>query len=158
MTAFLTDVMALAFSRTAAFTLGEEVSTETLTVAMSLLAVTSLVPVTVMLLLAGSSAWAVMQEKAMTPAVKKAIHFLFIYSSSYKINYKSYYKQETVPCQHRTGRREKTEDRYQTSDIQYSRQREGSSAFGARVQGLAGASPLEAPVPPTERAGSKEVM
>ena len=156
MTAFLTDVMALAFSRTAAFTLGEEVSTETLTVAMSLLAVTSLVPVTVMLLLAGSSAWAVMQEKAMTPAVKKAIHFLLIYSSSYKIDYKSYYKQETVPCQHRSGRRQKTDIRRLTYSTPDSERVQAPSAPGFKAS--PGLRPWRPPVPPTERAGSKEVM
>ncbi len=35
---------------------------------------------------------------------------------------------------------------------------EGSGAFGTRVQAAIGLTPLAAPVPPTERAGSEEVI
>jgi hypothetical protein len=39
--------------------------------------------------------------------------------------------------------------------IIYSRKQEGSGAFGARVQAAMGLTPLAAPVPPAERAGSE---
>jgi hypothetical protein len=40
----------------------------------------------------------------------------------------------------------------------YSCTQEGSGAFGAQVQAAIGLTPLAAPVPPTERAGSEGVM
>ena len=41
------------------------------------------------------------------------------------------------------------------SKSRYSRKQKGSGAFGARVQAAIGLTPLAAPVPPTERAGSE---
>ena len=59
-----------------------------------------------------------------------------------------------------TGRREDirlSDGRHQTY-IHYSRMQGGSGAFGARVQADIGLTPWTAPVPPTERAGSKGVI